>query len=48
MYRTAGRPDAPWRYNAAFAPDSTERLLGDKENCPETCQKFVDDLQGGW
>ena len=45
MYRTAGRPDAPWRYNAAFAPESTERLFGDKENCPETCQKFVGDLQ---
>jgi peptide/nickel transport system substrate-binding protein len=42
MFRTAGRPDAPWRYNSAFAPDSTERLLGDKENCQETCRKFVD------
>src|SRR5262245_59560218 len=42
MFRTAGRPDAPWRYNSAFAPDSTERLLGDKEDCQETCKKFVD------
>ena len=42
MYRTAGRPDAPWRYNAAFGPDSTERMLGDKDNCLETCKKFVD------
>lgn len=41
MYRTAGRPDAPWRYNGAFSPDSTQRLLGDKDNCPETCQDFV-------
>ena len=41
MYRTAGRPDAPWRYNGAFSPDSTQRLLGDKDNCPETCQEFV-------
>jgi len=42
MFRTAGRPDAPWRYNSAFAPDSTERLLGDKADCQETCRKFVD------
>ena len=41
MYRTAGRPDAPWRYNAAFSPESTERLFGEKETCPDTCQKFV-------
>ena len=41
MYRTAGRPDAPWRYNGAFAPDSTQRLLGDKENCQAECQEFV-------
>jgi peptide/nickel transport system substrate-binding protein len=42
MFRTAGRPDAPWRYNTAFSPDSTERMLGDKDNCPETCKTFVD------
>ena len=36
------RPDAPWSYYSAFAPDSSERLLGDKENCPELCQKFLD------
>ena len=42
MFRTAGRPDAPWRYNSAFSPDSTERLLGDKENCQETCKKFIE------
>jgi peptide/nickel transport system substrate-binding protein len=41
MYRTAGRPDAPWRYNGAFAPDSTQRLFGDKDNCAATCQDFV-------
>jgi len=41
MYRTAGRPDAPWRYNGAFAPDSTQRLLGDKDNCQDACQAFV-------
>ena len=41
MYRTAGRPDAPWRYNTAFSPDSQQRLLGDKDNCPEACQEFV-------
>ena len=44
MYRTAGRPDAPWRYNGAFSPDSTQRLLGDKDNCDEACQEFVEDL----
>src|SRR5262249_47410307 len=42
MFRTAGRPDAPWRYNTAFSPDSTERMLGDKNNCPATCKKFVE------
>jgi len=42
MFRTAGRPDAPWRYNTAFSPDSTERMLGDKDNCQGTCTKFVD------
>jgi len=41
MYRTAGRPDAIWRYNAAFSPESTQRLLGDKETCDATCQEFV-------
>jgi peptide/nickel transport system substrate-binding protein len=41
MYRTAGRPDAPWRYNGAFSPDSTQRLMGDKEICLEACQEFV-------
>jgi len=41
MYRTAGRPDAPWRYNNAFSPDSTQRLLGDKDTCLEICQEFV-------
>jgi peptide/nickel transport system substrate-binding protein len=40
MYRTAGRPDAPWRYNGAFSPDSLQRLLGDKDNCSQTCQDF--------
>ena len=33
MYRTAGRPDAPWRYDGAFSPESIQRLLGDKDNC---------------
>jgi peptide/nickel transport system substrate-binding protein len=41
MYRTAGRPDAQWRYDGAFSPESTQRLLGDKDNCDETCQDFV-------
>lgn len=42
MYRTAGRPDAPWRYYSAFAPDSSERLFGDKDNCQELCKKFLE------
>jgi peptide/nickel transport system substrate-binding protein len=42
MYRTAGRPDAPWRYNSAFSPDSTERMLGDKTNCEGICSKFIE------
>jgi peptide/nickel transport system substrate-binding protein len=41
MYRTAGRPDAPWRYDGAFSPESTQRLLGDKANCDATCEEFV-------
>ena len=36
-----GRPDAPWRYDGAFSPESTQRLLGDKENCDAACQDFV-------
>ena len=40
MYRTVGRPDAPWRYNAAFSSDGGERLFGDKDACNETCKKF--------
>lgn len=46
MYRTVGRPDAPWRYNAAFNPESTERLFGDKDNCNAACKRFVELYQG--
>ena len=46
MYRTVGRPDAPWRYNAAFSPDSGERLFGDKDNCDDVCKKFVELYRG--
>jgi len=41
MYRTAGRPDAQWRYDGAFSPESIQRLLGDKDNCGEACRDFV-------
>jgi peptide/nickel transport system substrate-binding protein len=41
MYRTAGRPDIPWRYDGAFSPESNGRLLGDKDNCQATCQEYV-------
>jgi len=42
MYRTAGRPDAQWRYNGAFSPDSTQRLLGEKDYCADACKAFID------
>jgi peptide/nickel transport system substrate-binding protein len=41
MYRTAGRPDVPWRYDGAFSPESDGRLIGDKENCQTACQEYV-------
>jgi peptide/nickel transport system substrate-binding protein len=41
MYRTAGRPDVPWRYDGAFSPESNGRLLGDKDNCQAVCQEYV-------
>jgi len=40
MYRTAGRPDVPWRYSASFASDSEQHLIGEKGSCDETCQEF--------
>jgi peptide/nickel transport system substrate-binding protein len=40
MYRTVGRPDAPWRYDAAFSSTGNERLLGDKDICNDTCKRF--------
>jgi peptide/nickel transport system substrate-binding protein len=40
MYRTAGRPDMPWRYEGSFSPDSEQHLLGDKANCDTICQQF--------
>lgn len=42
MYRTAGRPDVPWRYNAAFSSEGSERLFGDKELCNDACKRFDD------
>ena len=41
MYRTAGRPEAQWRYNSAFQPGQGQRLLGDKDTCGDACQEFV-------
>lgn len=41
MYRTVGRPDMPWRYDGAFSPTSIQHLLGDKDNCDDTCQRFA-------
>ena len=41
MFRTAGRPDVPWRYNGAFDPQADAHLLGEKDNCDATCQAFV-------
>ena len=42
MYRTAGRPDIPWRYDGAFSPESDSHLIGEKGNCDATCEKFVE------
>jgi peptide/nickel transport system substrate-binding protein len=42
MYRTAGRPDVPWRYYTGFAVDSEQRLLGDANTCDATCKRFSD------
>jgi peptide/nickel transport system substrate-binding protein len=41
MYRTVGRPDLQWRYNAAFSPDSQQRLLGGPDTCDATCKEYV-------
>jgi len=40
MYRTVGRPDMPWRYEASFAADSEQHIIGDKTTCDATCQSF--------
>lgn len=43
MYRTAGRPDVPWRYNSALNPEGVgERLLGDATTCEATCKEFLE------
>lgn len=41
MYRTVGRPDLQWRYDAAFGPDGQQKLLGDTKNCDATCKEYV-------
>src|SRR5207244_556762 len=41
MYRTAGRPDVPWRYDGSYGPESDQRLLGEKDYCAEACQEYV-------
>ena len=41
MFRTVGRPDAPWRYNASYAADSDQHLIGDKNNCDATCKEYT-------
>jgi peptide/nickel transport system substrate-binding protein len=46
MYRTVGRPVAFWRYNAAFNPESGERLFGDPKDCDDACTKFVELYRG--
>jgi peptide/nickel transport system substrate-binding protein len=42
MYRTVGRPDSPWRYNAAFSSqiETGERLFGDNTNCDAVCKRY--------
>ena len=41
MYRTVGRPDAVWRYNSSFSPDTYQRLLGNETSCEGDCKVFV-------
>lgn len=42
MYRTAGRPDVPWRYNSALNTEGVgERLLGDTNTCDATCREYL-------
>jgi peptide/nickel transport system substrate-binding protein len=42
MYRTAGRPDVPWRYNSALNTEGVgERLLGDVNTCDATCREYL-------
>ncbi|MSP00435.1 MAG: ABC transporter substrate-binding protein [Acetobacteraceae bacterium] len=41
MYRTVGRPDMPWRFEASFAADSEQHLIGDKTICEAACQAFA-------
>jgi peptide/nickel transport system substrate-binding protein len=45
MFRTAGRPDAPWRYNVSFSPTSNHRFLGDKDHCTGQCDTFAKTYQ---
>lgn len=41
MYRTAGRPDAVWRYNSSYSPDTYQRFFGNETMCEGDCKKFV-------
>jgi hypothetical protein len=41
MYRTAGRPDAVWRYNSSYAPEAYQRFFGNEKMCEGDCKKFV-------
>ena len=42
MYRTVGRPDLQWRYEAAFSPLSEQRLIGNKDHCDAVlCKEYV-------
>ena len=42
MYRTAGRPDIPWRYNSALNTEGMgERLLGNADICEATCKEYL-------
>ena len=40
MFRTAGRPDVPWRYNVSYAVDSDQHLIGEQGNCDATCEQY--------
>ena len=48
MYRTAGRPDVPWRYDGAFAPDSDAAPAGRQGQLRRSLPGIRQDLRALW